>query len=118
MNFNDVDKKSYIKSDELVVNDLFVVVRENGHQTPYLLMGGECGTSLLNLHSGSVGYEGYEVSDSISNYLCENTKDKSNTNEFSTININQITEYFFVKSSKLSLNVKETFGYRKIETDV
>jgi hypothetical protein len=103
MKFDNVSDKVYMKSDEPQVNDLFVVVRKNNQQTPYLIFSHGENVALVNLHSGHSNYFDKNIQDLIQQYL------ESNKDSF-----NPIKEYFFVKSFKAKLSIEDTFGYKRL----
>ena len=102
MNCKAIDEKLFMKNDNPQVNDLFIVVRKNNHQTPYLIIRNEGNNvALVNLHSGQMNYSSDNI-DILINYYLEENKDRD---------LIPITGYFFVKGYKTNLSIQETFGY-------
>lgn len=107
MKVEKVSEKAFIKSDKPSVNDLFVAVRNNGHQTPYLIIADLNIFALVNLHSGQKNYIGKSIDELIERYL------EKNSGGFDALN--PIIGYFFVKGHKADLEIQETFGYKSLK---
>lgn len=109
MNFKEVSDKIYMKSEAPKVGDLFVVVRKNNHQTPYLIIPDKSGgtVSFLNLQSYYTNYTADTIGELVNLYISDNTKNNKDK-------INPIIKYFFVKSNKVNIAVLDTFGYKEI----
>ena len=104
-----VDDRLYIKTDKPQSGDLFVAVRRNNHQTPYVIASSDGEYMLINLNSGYPStYCGGTIEKLINNYI------KKNTNYEIIDNKNPIISYFFCKSHNVNISVKETFGYAEI----
>ncbi|MGD1416512.1 hypothetical protein [Bacillus stercoris] len=104
LNFEKVSNKEYVKFDKPKSGNIFVTVRENGLQTPYLIVGKTGDFTLLNLNSLYFGnYKGETVQEVIQDYL-----DKD------CIPTNPLSSYFFVRKYKSNIRALETFGYQQV----
>ncbi|UNY48922.1 hypothetical protein P9294_gp207 [Bacillus phage FADO] len=105
LNFEKVSKNDYVKYDKPQAGHIFVTVRENGHQTPYLIVGKTGDFTLLNLNSLYFGnYKGETAQEVIQDYL-----DKD------YIPTNPLASYFFVRKYKSNIRALETFGYQHLD---
>lgn len=107
------DKKHHIhrlqqqeKEDNTVwIGDIFKVVRENNHETPYLIHVMDGHFYLTNLHSGQTNYKALTIDKLIQHYFSLN-KNSSDANP--------ITHYYFIKSYHHKSTHDQNFGLTEI----